>query len=195
MSPMSRLGSAGGTGSPPAATNDGRLVVPPSPASSDPGIARSMRGNKRRDTSPEIRLRSALHRLGWRFRIDLPIEAGAGRRPRPDIVFTRARLAIFIDGCFWHSCPEHGRRPNSNWYYWGPKLERNVQRDLEDVRRLDAAGWSVLRVWEHFAVEDAVPLVEAALAALTTATREARGPGGASRIAPCGEAEGASLRG
>ena len=139
--------------------------VPPAPASTNAGVSRSMRGNRRRNTSPELRLRSALHRRGWRFRVDLPVELGAGRRPRPDLLFTRARVAVFVDGCFWHCCPVHGRPPMSNKSYWEPKLIRNAQRDREDTFRLERAGWVVVRLWEHVNVEDAVASVEMALGA------------------------------
>jgi DNA mismatch endonuclease (patch repair protein) len=122
-----------------------------------------MAANRRRDTSPEIRLRSALHRRGLRFRVDVPIPA-SGRRPiRPDIVFTRQRLAVFIDGCFWHSCPQHGSSPASNADYWQPKLARNRQRDTQADCLLRETGWSVLRIWEHVLLEDAVRAVTQAL--------------------------------
>jgi DNA mismatch endonuclease (patch repair protein) len=122
-----------------------------------------MRGNRRRDTSPERRVRSALHRRGWRFRVDLAV-AVAGGRARPDIAFTRRRVAVFIDGCFWHCCPEHGRPPLSNVGYWGPKLARNVERDRVDTERLRAAGWRVVRLWEHAPIGEAVVIVERELA-------------------------------
>lgn len=82
---------------------------------------------------------------------------------RPDIVFTRARLAIFIDGCFWHACPEHGTAPARNVDYWGPKLRRNVERDSRVDRALAEAGWMVFRAWEHEEVESVVDRVLAAL--------------------------------
>jgi DNA mismatch endonuclease (patch repair protein) len=109
-----------------------------------------MRANRRRDTGPERQLRSLLHAAGLRFRVDLPIVI-SGRRPlRPDIVFTRAKLAIFIDGCFWHGCPAHGRRPKiQNGKYWGSKIARNIERDQEQAEALAGAGWTVLRFWEH----------------------------------------------
>lgn len=108
-----------------------------------------MQSNRRRDTGPEKSLRSALHGLGLRFRVDLPI-ALEGRRPvRPDIVFTRSRVAIFVDGCFWHGCPEHFAAPRSNRTYWGPKIARNVERDSEVTAALTSSGWHVVRVWEH----------------------------------------------
>jgi DNA mismatch endonuclease (patch repair protein) len=95
-------------------------------------------------------VRSLLHRAGHRFRADLPIRLD-GRRPiRPDIVFTRRRVAVFIDGCFWHGCPDHGQRPGvKNAYYWNPKISGNGARDREHTTALEAAGWTVLRFWEH----------------------------------------------
>lgn len=128
-----------------------------------------MRGNRRRDTTPERRLRAALHARGYRFRVDLPVHVGPGRRPRPDIAFTRRQLAVFVDGCFWHCCPEHGRPPLTNVGYWGPKLHGNVERDARDTERLRAAGWEVLRLWEHVRVEDAVIAIVAALRGLDEA--------------------------
>lgn len=111
-------------------------------------VSKRMRSNPGTGTKPEIALRSALHALGLRFRKDFPI-AVEGRRVRPDVVFTRRKVAVYLDGCFWHRCPEHGTRPTSNSWYWGPKLDRNVERDRETDSLLDAAGWRVIRVWEH----------------------------------------------
>jgi DNA mismatch endonuclease (patch repair protein) len=121
-----------------------------------------MRAIRRRDTSPEREIRSLLHRQGLRFRVDYPIVANGGRA-RPDICFTRQRLAVFIDGCFWHACPEHGRAPTSNQHYWGPKITRNVQRDEEQTARLQSAGWTVLRIWAHTAPRDAAELIRRSL--------------------------------
>jgi DNA mismatch endonuclease (patch repair protein) len=113
-----------------------------------------MRANRKTNTRPELALRSALHRRGLRFRVHLPIVA-SGLRVVPDIVFPRARVALFADGCLWHSCPEHGSRPRANAEYWTAKLAGNVARD----RRVDAAlasgGWRVVRVWEHRLAVDA----------------------------------------
>ncbi len=134
------------------------------PAPSSPGASATMKANRRRDTGPERRLRSALHQRGWRFRVDLPLEA-ANSRVRPDIVFTQRRLAVFVDGCFWHLCPDHGRQPRANASYWRPKLQRNLERDRADTRSLEAAGWTVLRIWEHEDLQGAVAAVEAALSA------------------------------
>lgn len=82
-------------------------------------------------------------------------------RVKPDIVFTRARVAVFVDGCFWHSCPQHGRRPTSNQEYWVAKLDGNVARDRRVDQALLAEGWVVLRLWEHGLGQDAVDLIAA----------------------------------
>jgi DNA mismatch endonuclease, patch repair protein len=79
------------------------------------------------------------------YRLDLP----TGVRVRPDIVFTKARIAIFYDSCFWHACPSHGRQPSVNEWYWTPKLERTAARDRRATEALKDAGWEVIRIWEH----------------------------------------------
>ncbi len=107
-----------------------------------------MRANRKADTGPERRLRSTLHRLGLRYRVGIALLAGP-TRVRPDVVFTRVRVAVFVDGCYWHSCPEHATSPRSNAGYWLPKLARNVERDRANDAALAAAGWRVVRVWEH----------------------------------------------
>lgn len=121
-----------------------------------------MQGNKRRDTSVEVALRSALHRQGLRFRKDLRLTKVVSR-PRPDVVFARARVAIFVDGCFWHRCPKHGRLPASNMDYWKPKLQGNVDRDRVNDAALRDAGWTVIRIWEHDPLDEAVNIVLRAL--------------------------------
>jgi len=123
-----------------------------------------MQAIRRADTKPEIRLRSALHALGFRYRKDFPIRID-GRLIRPDIVFTRRKIVVFVDGCFWHSCPEHGRNPAVNERYWSPKLRRNAERDREQTRLLESAGWRVLRIWEHVPLDDAVATVTTSLTA------------------------------
>jgi DNA mismatch endonuclease (patch repair protein) len=83
-------------------------------------------------------------------------------RVRPDIVFTRKRIAVFVDGCFWHCCPLHGSHPAVHQAYWSPKLARNVERDTRNTQLLEDAGWTVLRIWEHVSTEDGFSLVAAA---------------------------------
>lgn len=135
----------------------------------DAATTAKMRGNTRADTKPELRVRSALHRAGFRFRKDFRVDLGLGRgNPRPDIAFTRQRVAIFIDGCFWHDCPVHGRRPATNVSFWEDKLQRNVARDIRNTAALEDAGWTVLRFWEH---ED----VSSVASRITDAVRRASG--------------------
>jgi DNA mismatch endonuclease, patch repair protein len=112
----------------------------------------------RSDTKPELQVRSMLHRRGLRYRKDYPVRI-AGRLVRPDIAFTRPKIAVFIDGCFWHLCPEHGQIPVTNRAFWQAKLGRNVARDREQTSALEAAGWTVLRIWEHVRTEDAVAMI------------------------------------
>src|SRR4051812_42254970 len=120
----------------------------PYPRPTSREVSARMRRNPRRDTGPEVALRSALHRRGLRFRKDLLLRV-PNRTVRPDVVFTRRRLAVFVDGCFWHRCPIHGNQPRQNTDYWQPKLERNVRRDRAVDQALAQAGWHVVRVWEH----------------------------------------------
>jgi DNA mismatch endonuclease (patch repair protein) len=108
-----------------------------------------MQAIRRSDTKPEVHLRSALHRAGLRFRKDYFLRLSNGGRARPDIVFTRQKVAVFYDSCFWHSCPQHGRLPSVNEWYWRPKLARTVERDLQTTEGLQDEGWLVLRFWEH----------------------------------------------
>jgi DNA mismatch endonuclease (patch repair protein) len=132
----------------------------PNPSSA--AVSAVMRGNRRVDTGPERKVRSLLHARGYRYRTDYRLDV-PGARVRPDIVFTRKRLAVFIDGCFWHCCPEHGTSPRANIQYWTAKLERNVARDHRVNLALGAAGWTVLRVWEHVASAEATRLIIASL--------------------------------
>lgn len=116
-----------------------------------------MLGNRSRDTQPEVRVRSALHRAGLRFRKHYaPLR---GKRTRVDVAFTRWRVAVQIDGCFWHSCPVHGTQPAAHTDYWAGKLTRNVARDRDSDRALAEAGWTVLRFWEHESPEDVAAVV------------------------------------
>jgi DNA mismatch endonuclease, patch repair protein len=121
-----------------------------------------MKATRRRDTLPERLLRSELHSRGRRFRIDHAIVDGAFRA-RPDIVFTRVRVAVFVDGCFWHLCPQHGAMPQANRGYWEPKLNANVARDLRTNGALTLRGWRVVRIWEHEAISVAADRVDEAL--------------------------------
>ena len=121
-----------------------------------------MLGNRRTGTRPEVALRSALHAAGMRFRKDSRLDLGSVKT-RPDVVFTRAKVAVFVDGCFWHSCPDHATQPKRNADYWLPKLARNVQRDRDHDAALNAHSWIVVRIWEHEPLDRAVEFVAAAL--------------------------------
>lgn len=111
------------------------------------------RRQRRRDTKPEVELRSALHRAGLRYRVDQP--PLPGMRSRADVVFRPAKVAVFVDGCFWHSCPEHSTAPMNNRAWWSAKLAANVERDRRVDHLLETAGWYVIRVWEHEDPHDA----------------------------------------
>ena len=114
---------------------------------STPGTRASMQSNRGRDTSPEMAVRRRLHAAGLRYRVSV--------RPLPklrrtaDIVFTKARVAVFVDGCFWHGCPDHYQAPARNADFWTAKRLRNRERDVETDRELIDAGWLPLRFWEH----------------------------------------------
>lgn len=137
------------------------------PRPSSLAAAAVMRGNRGRDTKPELRLRSAVHRLGLRFRKHQAITVN-GVRVRPDLVFKRARIAVFLDGCLWHSCPHHGMIPKANRPYWAQKFRRNVERDFRVNDALAAEGWRVVRVWEHEDPNEAAQLIRRALRAAST---------------------------
>ncbi|WP_449061616.1 very short patch repair endonuclease [Planomonospora algeriensis] len=121
-------------------------VERPVRASSE-GVRKSMQANRGRDTRPELALRRAAHALGLRYRVSV--------RPLPsvrrtaDMVFTKAKVAVFMDGCFWHGCPEHHTKSATNAEYWAEKVRRNRERDAETDRLLKESGWTVIRIWEH----------------------------------------------
>jgi DNA mismatch endonuclease (patch repair protein) len=117
----------------------------------------------RRDTAPELLLRRELHRRGLRFRVSR--RALAGLRSEADIVFGPARVAVYVDGCFWHSCPVHATSPGANADWWEAKLSRNRARDRAIDRALLAAGWAVVRIWEHEDPVQAADRVEVLVAA------------------------------
>lgn len=111
-------------------------------------------------------MRSLLHARGLRYRVDLPVKPDGARAIRPDIVFPRARVCCFIDGCFWHGCEEHGRRaPGRNHEYWNAKIARNAERDAEQQVVLTRAGWTVLRFWEHEDAQEVADIIATAVRA------------------------------
>ncbi len=119
-----------------------------------------MRRQRRRDTKPEMAIRRLLYAQGLRYRVDVVLP---GMRRRADLIFNSVRVAVFVDGCFWHGCPEHGTQPKSNTAWWEEKIMSNVKRDRDTDRRLVADGWTVIRVWEHESPEIAVARIAAAV--------------------------------
>lgn len=121
----------------------------------------SMQGNRSRDTVPEMAIRKLVHRSGLRYRVSVrPIPT---LRRTADLVFPRARVAVFVDGCFWHGCPYHFRLPRTNTEYWRAKISRNQDRDVEVDRTLSDRGWLVVRVWEHEPPEEAASRIKMAV--------------------------------
>jgi DNA mismatch endonuclease, patch repair protein len=120
-----------------------------------------MKRQRRRDTTCETALRRELFRRGLRFRVDVPLPFE--RRRRADIAFTRFRLMVFVDGCFWHACEEHATWPRRNSDWWRSKLQRNRERDAQTDTALRTNGWTVVRIWEHENVLEAADRVESAL--------------------------------
>lgn len=131
---------------------------------SSPGVRRSMQSNRSRDTAPEVALRSALHARGLRFRKHVRVVREIACIV--DVAFPTERLAVFIDGCYWHSCPEHGSYPHTNTDWWRAKLVATRARDERNTKLLTQAGWKVLRIWEHEDVGAATSRVVRELARL-----------------------------
>lgn len=117
------------------------------PAASSDATRKAMQGNRGHDTKAELAVRRLVHAAGLRYRVNARPEPDLRRTA--DLLFTRARVAVFIDGCYWHGCPEHLRMPTKNQDYWRGKIGRNQTRDLETTSRLEERGWLVLRFWEH----------------------------------------------
>jgi DNA mismatch endonuclease (patch repair protein) len=127
------------------------------------GLTRSeqMARIRGRNTRPERQLRSLLWARGFRYRLH-----GRGLPGRPDLVFLALKTVVFVDGCFWHGCPDHYVRPRSRSDFWARKLRENVNRDREQCQQLESMGWRVVRLWEHDVLgspEKALVEVEAVL--------------------------------
>ncbi|WP_306370948.1 very short patch repair endonuclease [Nocardiopsis sp. CC223A] len=123
------------------------MAVPRPTKALNEGVRRSMRANRGRDTGPELAVRRLVHAAGLRYRVSArPLP---GLRRTADLVFTRRRIAVFVDGCFWHGCPRHHTKARTNAAYWAEKVRANRERDADTDRRLAEAGWTVLRFWEH----------------------------------------------
>ena len=114
-----------------------------------------------RDTLPERLIRSALHGRGYRYRVNYRPEPEV--RTTLDIAFTRLKVGVYVDGCFWHSCPEHGHLPKTRTIWWRKKLRATVVRDRRNTRALENRGWTIVRIWEHETLDRAVARIELAL--------------------------------
>lgn len=124
-------------------------------------VRRRMETQRRQGTRPELELRRLLHAAGFRYRVGLPVP-GLPRRTI-DVAFTRSKVAVFVDGCFWHRCPEHFVPPRNNHEWWAAKLDANTTRDEDTTRVLVESGWHVVRVWEHESLGEAVARITALL--------------------------------
>ena len=130
------------------------IVVPVAPAASTDAVRRVFVANRRRDTAPELALRSALFARGMRFRVDVT-PAGVSKRRRVDVLIAGSRIAVLVHGCFWHCCPEHFVMPVRNREWWTTKFAAIQHRDADTLRQLEAAGWLPVVVWEHDAADEA----------------------------------------
>jgi DNA mismatch endonuclease (patch repair protein) len=136
------------------------MTARPRPPASSPAALERMVRQRRRDTKPEMAIRRLLYASGMRYRVDAPL---SGMRRRADLLFVSARVAVFVDGCFWHGCPKHGTQPKANAAWWSAKIAANVERDRDTDRRLVADRWIVLRIWEHEKPELAAARIAAAV--------------------------------
>ncbi|WP_078077173.1 very short patch repair endonuclease [Streptomyces niveus] len=119
---------------------------------SSAAVSARMSRQARRDTAPEVAVRKLLHASGFRYRVNARVPDMPRRTV--DIMFTKAKVAVFLDGCFWHGCPLHATQPKANAEWWREKLDKNIARDKETSAHLEAAGWTVLRFWEHETPEE-----------------------------------------
>lgn len=130
-----------------------------------------MQGQRRRDTTSEMQVRRKLHAAGFRYRVDHRLEPSL--RCRGDIVFRRAKIVVFIDGCFWHGCPLHATSPRNNAQWWREKLDANMSRDRRNQLELERLGWRVLRFWEHEEAQHVVEKISEAVYVATNGDRVA----------------------
>ncbi len=142
------------------------------PGASSEAARTRMLATRQRDTAAEMALRRELHRRGLRYRVDVAV---VSRRRRVDVLFAGAKVAVFVDGCFWHSCPEHRTMPRSNAAWWRAKLAANVERDERSTQELRDAGYVVVRVWEHEDAREAADRVEAIVRERTRASERLEG--------------------
>jgi DNA mismatch endonuclease, patch repair protein len=135
------------------------------PLPTSAAVSAVMRANRKTDTKPELAIRRILHRRGLRYRVNARLSLDE-TVVRPDLVFRSIKLAVFVDGCFWHGCPEHGTQPRANTAYWSEKLNRNRARDRRNDAALRLAGWTAMRIWEHEEPAEAADRIEATVRGL-----------------------------
>lgn len=124
------------------------------PKPSSPAASKRLQVTRQNDTSAEAAIRAQLRRLGVRFRVNTYADISV--KTKPDIILRDHKVAVFVDGCFWHGCPKHATWPRANRQWWRAKIEGNIRRDLRNRARLRRVGWAVLRAWEHENAETAV---------------------------------------
>lgn len=146
------------------------------PSPSSPCVSARMSRQTSQNTTAEWAVRQLLHASGYRYRIHYPVPGM--RRRKIDIAFTRVRLAVLIDGCFWHGCPEHATSPKANAEWWRQKLDRNIERDQETNAQLRSEGWTVLRFWEHESPDAVMHQVAAAVERENASRRKRQHKGG-----------------
>jgi DNA mismatch endonuclease, patch repair protein len=127
--------------------------------------SRCMSRIRGKNTKPELILRQALWKRGFRYRIHFKLPG------RPDIVFPKKRIAIFVDGCFWHGCPQHAVKPKSNTDFWSKKIQGNIDRDKRITEQLRNEGWTVLRFWEHEINKDLINVTKKVLSVLNASAQ------------------------
>ncbi len=158
------------SGRPASSARVARLDATLQSWASTPAVRERMQRQRTRDTTPELAVRRILHAAGFRYRVDFPPLRGLRRRA--DLVFGPARVALFIDGCFWHGCPEHSSSPtNANSEYWLEKIRRNRERDHDTDMMLECEGWVSLRAWEH---EDPAEVAQAVMKVVSARRRPAQ---------------------
>ena len=162
--------------SPDARTEAADWDRPEGSWASSEATRRSMQGNRSRDTWPELTIRRTVHGMGLRYRVATrPV---SGIRVTADLVFAGSRVAVFIDGCFWHGCPAHSSTPRTNAVYWTAKIAANRARDTRASLLLSAAGWTVVRVWEHEDPRRGARRIRDVVRAASRRTAGVREPGG-----------------
>lgn len=155
-----------------ALTWQSRRARPGVPGASSEAALQRMKRQRTFDTLPELELRRSLHKLGLRFRVNTTVVTGVRRRA--DVIFGKYRVAVFVDGCFWHGCPRHGTWPKANSAFWQAKIRANQKRDADTNQKLLGEGWTVVRVWERADLRVAAARIAALVREMATSSRPPR---------------------